>query len=150
MNYAKISVMLFTFCLFPTRSNIDDHIVGTCWSMGSMFLKGQERYENVRNRSKCHLLIQIPHCPNSPWLWPSLSNRSGPPVHCWFYESLGHILSYQWVWWLTVSLASPSKMLTTFHEARVRLYTTLTVSVARLSSLGTFKSADKRNVHSIL
>ena len=101
------------------------------WSMGSIFLKGQKRYENVKDRPKCQLLIQIPHSPNSPWLWASLSNRSGAPAYPWHCGALGHILSSQRAWPWAVSLSSPSRMLTTFREAQGRLCMTLTVSVTR-------------------
>lgn len=70
----------FTFTLFPTRLSVAKHIVGTCWSMGSIFLKGQKSCENVKDRPKDR--PEIPHSPNSPWPQPSLSSISGTPAHC--------------------------------------------------------------------
>ena len=59
VSYIKITVMLFTSSLFPTRSSIAEHIVDTCWSMGSIFLKGQRSCENQTKMPPIH--------PDTPW-----------------------------------------------------------------------------------
>lgn len=47
VNDAKMTVMLFTFSLFPTRSSIDN-----CWPMGSIVLKEQRSCKKCEKQTK--------------------------------------------------------------------------------------------------